>query len=209
MSASSGRPRIAGVVLAGGGSRRFGRDKAFAFLGGETLLARAIARARVQTDDVVVSVGGSSVALDAVPQLFDARPGEGPLGGVLAGLAWARTNGFDLVATFPCDVPFFPVDIVERLSAGLARERADCAMAELEQSLHPVFGLWRVDCEERLSQAFDAGLRSLHRVGDALKCIAVPFTRDPDAPHGDPFFNVNSVDDLAVAEAFLEVRPPR
>lgn len=187
-----------GVVLAGGESRRFGSDKSAAMLGGETLLARAIRRAAAQVDRVIVS-GGASPMPD-VPAIIDEAPGQGPLAGVLPGLAWASEHGFEHVATFPCDVPFFPPDILQHLSGALTD--ADYAIVRHGTRKHPVFALWRPACRKRLESAFVDGLRSLHAVDRVLNCAVVQFEDDPDAP--DPFFNINSREDFEAAERLLE-----
>lgn len=198
--------RVLGVVLAGGASTRFGSDKSMAILGGESLLMRAIKRATPQVDRLVLSVGGAASPVPnmvAVPD--ETGTGQGPLAGVLASLAWAQQHGFDHVATFPCDVPFFPTVLVERFLVAL-KNGVDCVTAQRADGKHPVFALWRVSCRQKLAAAFADGLRSLHAVDEVLACALVRFADDPAAPNGDPFFNINSVEDLARANALLEKR---
>lgn len=190
--------RTLGLVLAGGASRRFGSDKADAMLGGETLLARAVKRATPQVDRVLV-VGRASPIAD-VSAIFDETTEQGPLAGVLAGLSWGETHGFARTATFPCDVPFFPSDTVARLSAVLA-DTIDCAMAQRGTQKHPIFALWRTRCRIALSRAFDEGLRSLHGVEHALPCAVARFADGEDGI--DPFFNINRIEDLRLAEQIL------
>ena len=193
--------RTVGVVLTGGGAQRFGSNKALALLGERTLLSRVISRAEPQVDYVVLS-GGKGGIEHGRRVIADTHSGEGPLGGVLAALGWASAEGIALVATFPCDVPFFPQDIVTRL-AGALGDTTDCALARRGQQKHPVFGVWRAASAPRLAAAFHSGLRSLHKVDSTLDCVFVDFAEAAHAPHGDPFFNINRPEDLEIAERWL------
>src|SRR5262245_49682471 len=110
-----------GLLLAGGQSRRMGGgDKALMKLGGETLLARIVARAGPQVGSLVLNANGdlSRFAAFGLPIAPDVVEGyAGPLAGVLTGLEWAGTNarGCEYVASFACDAPFVPRDLVARL----------------------------------------------------------------------------------------------
>jgi molybdopterin-guanine dinucleotide biosynthesis protein A len=188
-----------GVVLAGGNSCRFGTDKAAAILNGETLLTRAVKRAAPQVGRVVIA--GRSAPMPDIESISDEMPGQGPLAGVLAGLAWAETRGFARIATFPCDVPFFPSDLVKRLAEALADGAADCAMVESSGRKHPVFALWQTASRQALARAFADGLRSLHGVESVLRCAIAAFDEAQDF---DPFFNVNRLEDLQVAQQQLD-----
>lgn len=170
------------VILAGGEGRRIGGGKPQRMLAGETLLARALGIARRWSDEVMVADGSTDV------------PGlEGPLGGVAAALGL----GGD-VLTIPCDMPFLPADLPERLG----RTRAPAAVAESGGRLHPVCALWRAPAGDRLAAYAASGRRSLHGFAEAVGHAAVAWGTDPF----DPFFNVNDADDLARAEAILRNR---
>ncbi len=195
--------QIAGVILRGGASRRFGSDKAEAVLGGVPMLQRVIARACPQVDFLALS-GGPAGAHDAAhPTIVDPTQGEGPLGGILAGLGWARARGYALLATFPCDAPFFPCDLVERLRSGLG-DGIDCVRAQRGEDAQYLFALWRTACEESVARAFASGLRSVRSVDGVLRCAAVNFPIVGEGPDGDAFFNLNRRTDLAIAAAWLE-----
>jgi molybdenum cofactor guanylyltransferase len=206
----SGRSGTLGVVLAGGGSSRFGSNKALARLAGETLLERALRRISLQVDRAVVSAGPDTRWLndDTMTVISDRSPVQGPLSGVIASLSWARLHGFDYVATVPCDVPFFPADLVNRLSGALGGNAA-CAFASRCQQKHPVFAMWRAEIESRLGTEFQTGLRSLHAIDTVLECTFVDFRDQFDGPNGDPFFNINLVEDLAAAQNWLGPVPAR
>jgi molybdopterin-guanine dinucleotide biosynthesis protein A len=170
------------VILAGGEGRRIGGGKPMRMLGGETLLDRALAIARRWSDDVLVADGSS-----------DAPGIEGPLGGVAAALGL----GGD-VLTIPCDMPFLPADLPDRL--GRTGEAA--ALAQSGDMLHPVCALWRARAGEGLAAYAASGRRSLRGFAEAVGYVAVAW----DAKPIDPFFNVNDADDLARAEVLLKSR---
>jgi molybdopterin-guanine dinucleotide biosynthesis protein A len=197
------RRPIVGVILAGGRSRRMlGRDKSLLLLDGKSLLARSIARLAPQVDAVVVSANGQSsqYAPFGAPVVADSVEGfVGPLAGMLAGMAWARNHvpAASSIATVAVDTPFFPRDLVARLAAGAGTRRV--AIAASGGRMHPVFALAPVDLAEDLA-SFLAATESL-RVADWLarhNPIDVAF----EAGDGvDPFFNINTPEDLAEAEA--------
>lgn len=198
--------KILGVVLAGGDSTRFGSDKASAMLGGKALLSHVCDRAAPQVDRLLVNRNGgvtSGVPAGCVV-LPDDFPGEGPLAGILAGLAYAHTEGFPHVATFPCDTPFFPRDVVARLRAGLAASDADICVARRGSDEQQAFALWSVGCIPALADAFRGGLRSLHGVANIVTKNAVEFSATGEGPDGNAFFNINTVDDLARAQHWIE-----
>ncbi len=190
-----------GVILAGGTSRRFGSEKALAELGGHSLIAHAIARAAPQVDALVLNAPSDSAGtnLALVP---DRLPGQGPLGGLLAGLSWAKDHGFAYVATFSCDTPFFPADIVARLHDALG-DWADCAMVRRCDQIHATFVLVRTSSLDRIAEAFAAGLRSPKTLGRILRSTFADVPGAGDGPNGDAFFNINHSDDLETARGWL------
>lgn len=170
------------VILAGGEGRRIGGGKPQRLLGGETLLDRALRIARDWSDDVLVATGESDM------------PGiEGPLGGLAAALAL----GGD-VLTIPCDMPFLPADLPERLGEG----GKAATIAASGGRLHPVCALWRARATEGLADYVATGRRSLHGFAEAVGYEAVAWEAEPI----DPFFNINDEADLARAEALLRSR---
>jgi molybdenum cofactor guanylyltransferase len=196
-------PDILGVILAGGASRRFGADKAAAVLGGVSLLERTVARARPQVADLAISAARHVPS--ELPVIVDRVAGQGPLTGILSSLGWAAEQGFGLIATFPCDAPFFPMNLVARLTAA-SGDGDDCAIARRGEDGQYAFALWRTSCEPRLARAFAAGVRSLHKAAAMVNCIHVDFPIDGDGPDGNAFFNINRPKDLASAEEWLKQR---
>lgn len=189
---------IAAVVLAGGEGRRIGGGKPLRMLGGKTLLTRAVGQAAAFSDRVALAVRhpGQVGAPEGLAVIADA-PIEGPLGGVAAALAYARAQGRAAVLTLPCDMPFTPLDLGARLDAALDDHTA--AIATSGGRMHPVCGLWRVEALEQLPVYAASGRRSLKGFAEAVGFTAVDWPIEP----GDPFFNVNTEEDLAEAEARL------
>jgi len=170
------------VILAGGAGRRIDGGKPSRLLGGETLLDRALGIARRWSDEVLVADGNT-----------DAPGIEGPLGGVAAALAL----GGDIL-TIPCDMPFLPADLPERLNV-----RGEAAvLAESGGRLHPICALWRARAADGLAAYAASGRRSLHGFAEAVGYASVSWGTDPI----DPFFNINDEADLARAEALLADR---
>lgn len=197
-------PKIAGVVLAGGLSRRMGGgDKALRDLAGKPMLAHVLDRARPQVGALVLNVNGdvSRFAAFGLPCVADSIPGfAGPLAGILAGLDWAAANapGVECVASFPADAPFLPRDMVRRLYD--AGGGAAVAIASSGGRTHPVCGLWPVTLREDMRRALtDDDIRKVETWIARHKSVAVDFATDPI----DPFFNANAPADLVQAEIFL------
>jgi molybdenum cofactor guanylyltransferase len=197
---------VAGLLLAGGQSRRMGGgDKALRELGGRTLLARVIERLRPQVATIVLNANGDPVRFAGfgLPVVADGVADfAGPLAGVLAGLDWAAAHRPDLshVASVATDAPFLPKDLVSRLAAALEEADADLACAASGGRAHPVFGLWPVRLKEDLRDALCAeGIRKVDLWTARHKLVTVPFADRPV----DPFFNANRPEDLKAAAALL------
>ncbi len=186
--------RIAGVIIAGGRSIRMGEEKAFLTIGGRSIAAGIIERLSPQVAAIAVNANGpasrfSELGLRVVPDL---RTDVGtPLAGVHAGLRWVRNEGFDAVLTVPSDCPFLPHDLVSRLAAARLP-----AVASSGGQTHVLTGLWPQTLLEKLEQAMHGG--GMLRVKDwAVQAHAM--TVDwPVVPY-DPFLNVNTPQDLALA----------
>ncbi len=136
---------IWGLVLAGGRSSRFGREKAGVELDGQLLIARVVDVLARGCDRVAVNARLGSQAADfATAQGLDllsdnpADP-EGPLAGIKAGLSWAAGGEANALLTTPCDTPFLPQDLVARLV-----ESSRAAVARTEDGLQPLCALWSV-----------------------------------------------------------------
>jgi molybdopterin-guanine dinucleotide biosynthesis protein A len=192
-----------GVVLAGGLARRMGGgDKAMGKVGGRTMLERVVGRLAPQCDGLILSANGDPArfASFGLPVVADAIEGfAGPLVGVLAALDWAAANRPDVgwVVSAAGDCPFAPRDLVARLRAATTSQGAQLAVAASGGRAHPTTGLWRVALREDLRQALVVeGCRKVDRWTARYRLATISW---PTAPF-DPFFNVNTREDLAEAE---------
>jgi molybdopterin-guanine dinucleotide biosynthesis protein A len=189
---------ILGVVLAGGQSRRFGHDKAIALLDGRPLIEHVVFRAMPQVSALAISGRDYGLGLPVIP---DAAPSEGPLTGVLSALVCADMAGFSAIATFSCDAPFFPSNLVARLAGKLLPE-LDCCFVSALDMRHPVFAIWRTSALGQLQKIYTAGTRSLMAAQDQLDSVAVAFAMG-DGPGGDMFFNINDQNHQKRAQTWL------
>lgn len=196
-------PRVLGVILAGGLSRRMGGgDKALHPVGGRTALARVVDRLGPQCAALVLNANddpgrfagyGLAVIADEVPD----RPG--PLAGILAALdhAAAHHPGLADVVSVAADTPFVPRDLVARLLRARAEAGARLAIAASDGRRHPVIGLWPVALRAELRGALEAGERRVAAFAERHPLALAAWPTNPV----DPFFNVNRPEDLALADA--------
>lgn len=192
-----------GVILAGGQATRMGGgDKGRLMLGERSLLTRVMDRLDPQTDGLVLNANGDAarfadLRLPVVPDSLDGFAG--PLAGVLAGLDHAAAHGFDSIATAAADTPFFPPDLVPRLLLASEDMVHPLALAASPDGRHPTFGLWPVALRDDLRAALQDGLRKVVMWTDRHGGKVAEF------PGGtpDPFFNVNTPEDLALAEGWV------
>jgi molybdopterin-guanine dinucleotide biosynthesis protein A len=160
---------------------------------------------RPQVGPLVLNANGdlgrfAGFGLPVVPDVVEGYAG--PLAGVLTGLEWVRTHapGCDYVASFACDTPFVPHDLVARLHRAIVEEGADMACAASGGRMHPVFALWPVRLAGELRRALvEEGERKVDAWAARYRSARAEFASDPV----DPFFNVNAPADMAAAEALL------
>ena len=188
-----------------------GGDKALRTLGGRSILDRVIARAAPQVEILALNANGDSArfaetGLPVVPDSVEGFPG--PLAGVLAGLEWARDRAPECthVASFACDAPFLPEDLVERLWRAVEEDDAEIASARSGGREHPVFALWPVALADRLRSAVvEEEIRKVDVWTARYRLAHAEFSAVPV----DPFFNVNRPEDIAEAEAALTAQAGR
>lgn len=195
--------KIPGVLLAGGLARRMGGgDKPMRQIAGRTILDRVIARLKPQCDGLIINANGdparfASFGLPVVPDGVADFPG--PLAGILAALDWMAANRPDvsLVLSAAADCPFLPRDLVTRLHQSLTAENAQLAVAASGGQSHPVIGLWSVALRAELRHALVVeDIRKIDRWTARYRLATVTWQTEPL----DPFFNANTVEDIAEAE---------
>ncbi|MCT7377167.1 molybdenum cofactor guanylyltransferase MobA [Chelativorans salis] len=201
------RPATTGVILAGGLARRMGGgDKPMRTIGGSPILDHVITRLTPQCEGLLLNANGDPArfARFGLPVIADTvEDYPGPLAGVLAALDWVAENraGVEWVVSVAGDCPFLPNDLVERFHQARFAEDAQLCVAASNGRSHPVIGLWHVGLREDLRQALKEGMRKIDRWTANYRLATVSWPADPV----DPFFNANTLDDLAEAERLARV----
>ena len=206
--ASTGK--IAGIILCGGRSSRMGGgDKPLLPLGGKPMLAHIVARLAPQVAAVAINANGdpSRLAFASLPMVPDNLADfPGPLAGILAGMHWASTlPGCDRILSVAGDTPFFPPNLVRRLSEA-APENDTIAVAASAGRRHPVFALWPLSVREDLERFLKSGNGKVIAFIDSHRGVDVGFPAviAKDGRAVDPFFNVNTPADLDEAQGMFE-----
>ena len=191
------------VLLAGGLARRMGGgDKPMRRIGGRTILERVIARLRPQCGELILNANGDPArfAEFGLPVIADTvKDFPGPLAGILAALDWTAAHRPDVpfILSAAADCPFLPRDLVARLDRARAEQDAQLAVASSGGQSHPVIGLWSVALREELRHSLvEEDVRKIDRWTARYKLATVSW---PTAPL-DPFFNANTMDDIAEAD---------
>lgn len=204
-----------GILLAGGLATRLGGgDKGGHVIGGRSLIDRVVTVMRKQCEGLIVNANGDPARFAALglPVVADAAadaptgPQLGPLAGVLAGLdhVAATHPGVAFAVTVPTDTPFLPIDLVTRLQDARAEDRASIVCARSSGRPHYVVALWAVVLRHDLRRAMAS--EDLRKVHAFIERHAFAYADWPVTPF-DPFFNVNTPEDLAAAERIAAHHP--
>ena len=184
-----------------------GGDKATGLIAGRSMFDRVIARLAPQVSAMALNANGDPVRfadlrLPVIPDSIADHPG--PLAGVLAGMDWAAGEGATHVLSVAADTPFFPTDLGDRLAAEITADTPIALAATPDpkrgMARHPTFGLWPVALADDLRAALQDGVRKVVLWTDRHGAAMAPFSNEPF----DPFFNVNTPDDMATAEALAK-----
>jgi len=204
----SDAPGIPAVLLAGGLARRMGGgDKPMRRIGGRTILERVIARLKSQCGELILNANGdparfAEFGLPVIADTVENFPG--PLAGILAALDWTAANRPDLsyVLSAAADCPFLPRDLVARLNRARTDQDAQLAVAASGGQSHPVIGLWSVALRGELRHALVVeDVRKIDRWTARYRLATVTWPTEPL----DPFFNANTMDDIAAADRLAEL----
>ena len=194
---------VPAVLLAGGLARRMGGgDKPMRRIGGRTILARVIARLKPQCGELILNANGNPARFAdfELPVIADnVENFPGPLAGILAALDWIAAHRPDVpfVLSAAADCPFLPRDLVARLERARAEQNAELAVASSGGQSHPVIGLWSVALRGELCHALvEEDVRKIDRWTARYKLATVSWSTEPL----DPFFNANTMDDIAEAD---------
>jgi molybdenum cofactor guanylyltransferase len=199
-------PPALGVILAGGLSRRMGgADKPLLTLGGLTLLEHVAQRLAPQCHSLILNANGDpsrfeGTSIPVVPDSLSGRPG--PLAGILAGLEWAATHcpGIEWIVSVPADTPFIPENLVLRLQDARREAGLPLACAVSGAQVHHAIGLWPIRLRQDLRRAIaEEGMRRLGGWAALHGYAEAAWSAEPV----DPFFNINTPEELAQAKALL------
>jgi molybdenum cofactor guanylyltransferase len=191
--------KILGAIIAGGHSTRMGgREKSFIELDGVTLIERVASRIAFQVDGVVINANGDPsrfAKLDHVVITDLLHEVGTPLAGLHAALSFGADDGYDAVLTVPSDSPLLPLDLVARLKQ--TGEITGAAHARSGGQDHYLTGLWTTAMARPLERLIREN--NLRRVQDFAAKAKAEKAVWSDLPH-DPFFNINTPEDLKTAE---------
>lgn len=187
---------VTGIVLAGGLGRRMGGvDKGLQPFRGRPMVEWVLDRLTPQVGEVLINANqnleryaeyGHRVVPDEVGGFA------GPLAGLHRGMKEALSP---LVATVPCDSPFFPLDLVQRLARPVTAGQAQLSVARTGPQVHPVFCVARRDLLAHLEDFLSQGGRKIDAWYGSLRVVEVGFDDEPEA-----FGNFNTLEELRAGE---------
>ncbi len=195
---------VTGIVLAGGRSRRLGRDKALLPFEGEPLVVRAVRLLKGLCPEVLVITGEERryTALLDVPVVEDLVKGAGPLGGLYTGLA-VSSHDYNLVVA--CDMPLLDRKVLSLLLERIEQSpQAEAILPEVRGQLEPFPGIYHRGCSAKIRELLARGSRRVHEflelVPKAVIAAEEVLALDPDL---QSFINLNSPEELEELEARL------
>jgi len=204
-----------GFLQAGGGSTRFGTDKALTTLAGSTMLERTGELLESVCDDVTIVAPLGRYAKVLWPVLRDRWPGQGPLGGILTALQHLTTHPDESPTSnesrstwaliLSCDMPFLKKEFLSFLWERASTSNAQVIVPESANGLEPLCACWRVDSVTTIQTAFDAGIR---KITEAMKQLTMEVLDEPAWKRFDSdnrlFWNMNTPEDYEHARRILE-----
>ncbi|HEY2820989.1 MAG TPA: molybdenum cofactor guanylyltransferase [Candidatus Acidoferrum sp.] len=202
---------VHGFILAGGASRRFGRDKALVEFDGEPLIARLCRILQAATSRVRIIGESERYGHVGVECIADRWPGEGPLGGIITALetgnASADESSWSLI--IGCDMPFLTDEWLRYIATRSAASKAEIVAPESSHGLEPLCACWRTTATPVLTRTFEAGVR---RVSDAMRQLPMELLDATDWKRFDKsdrlFWNMNTPADYEEAIRLLKVERP-
>jgi len=193
---------ILGVILAGGQSRRMGRDKSFIKLNGKTLIEHTIIKVKKFLPNLIIISNENKneimkYGIDLVNDCLGKN--QGPLIGVMTAMKYIKDNkkNFDWIATFPCDTPFFPELLIKKFIDNSKSKKSLLYFASSKGQRHNVFGLWSLKLYDKLhNDIVNKNSRKVEDWAEQNDVQRIEFSFEKD----DPFFNINTEEDLIKAK---------
>jgi len=193
---------ILGAILAGGQSKRMGKDKLFLELNNKKLIEHTLDKVKKYLKKIIIITNQDNkfFSENNLTTVKDCVEGQlGPLVGILTAMKWAKENlsKCSWIATFPCDTPFFPESIIESFIEESEKKESLILCASSHGRKHNIFGLWSLDLYDKLKD--DLINKKVRKVQDwteknKIKNLEFKFK------DYDPFFNINTEEDLEFAK---------
>ena len=191
---------ILGTVLAGGKSQRFGEDKSQVKLDGKLLIDYILNEIISEFKEILI-VSNNQINFkhsDTISMISDLKKDQGPLGGVLSAMKWVKESNKDYkwISTFPVDTPFFKKEILQNFLSEINLEEGKLFFIKSNNTRHNIFGVWSIDLMDKLEEDLNNGERKVESWANSVgvKVIDMEFLNE------DPFFNINSKEDLEKAK---------
>jgi len=195
---------ILAVVLAGGKSKRFGTDKSQVKLGNKLLINYILGEIIDFYKDILIVTNEPIRFLnsDKISLTKDFKKGLGPLGGVFSAMKWVKDNkkDYEWISTFPIDTPFFKKDHLNKFYKEINLDKSNLFFMKSKNTRHNIFGLWSLELFKKLELALDKGDRKVELWANEIGVETIDFEQ---ANNKDPFFNINTKEDLEIAEDLL------
>ena len=191
------------VVLAGGKSKRFGKDKSQAKLNNKLLIDYILSELINEFKEVIIVANDSlkHLSSDKIIKIQDFKKNLGPLGGIYSAMKWIRDNNksYKWISSFPSDTPFFNKKILNKFFAKVNEKESELFFIKSNEKRHNIFGLWSIDLIDQLEKDLENGSRKVEKWADniGVKVIKMSFEKK------DPFFNINTKEDLEKAKQIL------
>ena len=195
---------ILGTVLAGGKSQRFGEDKSQVKLEGKLLIDYILSEISSEFREILI-VSNNKINFknsEKISIIEDFKKGLGPLAGVLSAMKWVKENNKDYkwISTFPSDTPFFKKEILRKFYNEIEIEKSRLFFIKSNKTRHNIFGLWSIDLLDKLEEDLNKGDRKVELWANSVGVKVI----DMDFKNIDPFFNINTKQDLEKAKEKLK-----
>ena len=196
---------ILAVVLAGGKSKRFGRDKSQVKLGNKMLIDYILTEIIDFYKDILIVTNEPIKFLDSnkISIVNDIKKGLGPLGGIFSAMKWVRDNKKDYkwISTFPIDTPFFKKKHLIKFYKEINLDKSNLFFMKSKNKRHNIFGLWSLELYEKLESALNRGDRKVELWANEIGVKTIDFEHENNK---DPFFNINTEEELEIAKKLLK-----
>ena len=193
---------ILGAILAGGKSKRMGKDKLFLKLNDITLIDHTIQKVKKYLKEPIIITNQKNdfFVKNNLITVKDCIDGQlGPLVGILTAMKWAKQNLPNClwIASFPCDTPFFPETVILKFIEESKKKESLILCASSHGRKHNIFGLWSLDLYDKLYD--DLVKNKIRKVQDWTKANNIK-NLEFEFEDYDPFFNINTLEDLEFAK---------